>query len=88
MLSYPIRVNSVHRGAVESAMMDEILSSFPQIQGSVPVDELREMNAGVHPMGRFVAPEEVASGVVYLASTAASYVHGDAMHVDCGYSAA
>ena len=32
-------------------------------------------------------PEEVADVVVFLASGAARYVHGDALHIDGGYAA-
>lgn len=87
-LGYPIRVNSVHPGAVESAMMDRILERYSEITGGTPVAELRRGVIKGHPMGRFVEPDEVADAIVFLASGAARYVHGDALHVDGGYAAA
>ena len=86
-LGHAIRVNSVHPGVVESAMMDDILLSFSQIAGGVPVADLRKSVAAGNPMGRFVDPAEVAEAVAFLASPAARFIHGDAIHVDGGYAA-
>jgi NAD(P)-dependent dehydrogenase (short-subunit alcohol dehydrogenase family) len=87
-LGKPIRVNSVHPGVVESAMMDDILATYSRISGGTPVETLRAGVAAGNPMGRFVEPAEVAEAVAFLASSAARYVHGDAIHVDGGYAAA
>ncbi|MFT4054115.1 MAG: SDR family oxidoreductase [Novosphingobium sp.] len=87
-LKMPIRVNSVHPGVVESAMMDDILATYSRILGGTPVETLRAGVASGNPMGRFVEPAEVAEAVAFLASSAARYVHGDAIHVDGGYAAA
>jgi NAD(P)-dependent dehydrogenase (short-subunit alcohol dehydrogenase family) len=40
-----------------------------------------------YPMGRFGRPEEIAYGVLFLASEAASFVTGTALVVDGGYTA-
>lgn len=86
-LGYPIRVNSVHPGVVESAMMDDILQSFARISGGADTEDLRKAIASGNPMGRFVQPEEVAEAVRFLLSPAARFIHGDAIHVDGGYAA-
>lgn len=86
-LKQPIRVNSVHPGVVESAMMDDILATYSRITGGTPVEDLRTGVASGNPMGRFVEPAEVAEAVAFLASSAARYIHGDAIHVDGGYAA-
>ncbi|SLK08851.1 SDR family NAD(P)-dependent oxidoreductase [Novosphingobium mathurense] len=86
-LAYLIRVNSVHPGVVESRMMDDILAKFSQISGGAPIDDLRKAVAAGNPMGRFVDPAEVAEAVVFLSSSAARFIHGDAIHVDGGYAA-
>lgn len=82
-LGYPIRVNSVHPGAVESDMMDAIYARYSELTGMSVAD----LNAAVvkgHPMGRLVKPDEVADAVVFMASTAARYSHAAALHVDGG----
>ena len=86
-LGYPIRVNSVHPGVVESAMMDDILQSFARISGGADTEDLRKVIASGNPMGRFVQPEEVAEAVRFLLSPAARFIHGDAIYVDGGYAA-
>ena len=82
-LGYPIRVNSVHPGAVESDMMDSILARYAQLTNAA-LDELEAGIAKMHPMGRLVKPEEVADAIVWMASRAARYSHAAALHVDGG----
>jgi 3-oxoacyl-[acyl-carrier protein] reductase len=47
---------------------------------------LDAMTAGT-PAGRVVGPEDVAAGVVFLASDGAAMVHGTTLYVDGGISA-
>jgi 3-oxoacyl-[acyl-carrier protein] reductase len=69
---YGIRVNAVVPGFVAT----EILQSMPQkvLDGMVARTPIRRM----------AAPEEVAEVYLWLASEAASYVHGAALSVDGG----
>lgn len=82
-LGYPIRVNSVHPGAVESDMIQSILARYSQLTNS-SVEDLEAAMIKGHPMGRLVKPDEVADGVVFLASRAARFSHAAALHVDGG----
>ena len=88
LFGYPIRVNSVHPGAVRSPMIDDILQTFSALNGGVPPEDLLKAMIATYPMKRLVEPEEVAAAVQYLASDAASFVHGSEQHVDGGYIAA
>jgi NAD(P)-dependent dehydrogenase (short-subunit alcohol dehydrogenase family) len=69
-----VRVNAVAPGLVKTRFA-EALWGNPQI-----LDRVLAQN----PMGRIGLPEEVASGVLFLASDAASYVNGEVLVIDGG----
>jgi gluconate 5-dehydrogenase len=58
---------------------------FPQKRGVERPDYMAAVNARI-PMGRIGQPHEVAGAVVFLASDAASYVTGQNIVIDGGYS--
>jgi NAD(P)-dependent dehydrogenase (short-subunit alcohol dehydrogenase family) len=70
-----IRVNSVHPGGVDT----EILTPFGA--------EMKQSVAQLHPMRRIASAEEIAYGVLYLASQEASFVTGAELVIDGGYIA-
>ncbi len=72
-----IRVNSVHPGPINTPMLNDGFED--------PSRETKVLQ--MTPMGRRGAPEEVAWGVLYLASDEASYVTGAALVIDGGYIA-
>lgn len=72
-----IRVNSVHPGDIDTPMAQARLND-PQLQ--------REAEAR-SPLGRTGRPEEVAYGVLYLASDESSFVTGSELVIDGGYTA-
>ena len=72
-----IRANSVHPGVIETAMTANMLSDAAQ----------RERSIARHPIGRLGRPEEVAYGVLYLASDEASFVTGSELVIDGGLTA-
>ena len=70
-----IRVNSVCFGVVETEMTETIRS-----------DKFRDGVMAQVPMGRFSDPEEVSQPVCFLLSQAASYITGQHLSVNGGYT--
>jgi NAD(P)-dependent dehydrogenase (short-subunit alcohol dehydrogenase family) len=73
-----IRVNAVCPGMIHTPMFDKMIAEG---QG----DELNAMLKANVPMGRMGRPEEIADAVLWLCSSAASYVTGQSISVDGGY---
>lgn len=70
-----IRINSVHPGGVDTDML--------RVLG----EEGRRAAMLAHPLGRFATPQDIAYGVLYLASDEASFVTGAELVIDGGYTA-
>ena len=73
-----IRVNSILPGGMTSEGGKNIGASF-RIRGPI-------VSAGRVPMGRMAAPLEVAQSVFFLASPASSYITGQIIAVDGGFT--
>jgi NAD(P)-dependent dehydrogenase (short-subunit alcohol dehydrogenase family) len=70
-----IRINSVHPGGVDTVMLD-ILNR-----------EGKHAATQAHPLGRLAAADDIAYGVLYLASDEASFVTGAELVIDGGFTA-
>ena len=76
-----IRVNSVHPGFIWTPMVENYLKSA----GSV--EEGRKMLAGLHPLGHVGEPDDIAYGILYLASDESKFITGGELVIDGGYTA-
>ena len=72
-----IRCNSVHPGPIATDMIKDVLEDRARWE-----QRLRRL-----PMGRVGTPEDVAYGVLYLASDEAGYVTGSELVIDGGTTA-
>jgi NAD(P)-dependent dehydrogenase (short-subunit alcohol dehydrogenase family) len=74
---YNIRVNSVYPGVMETKMADDLKK-----------DEHKYRTAlGWHAMGHFGEPQDVAYGVLYLASDESKFLTGSELVIDGGWTA-
>lgn len=85
-LKYNIRVNSVHPGGIDTPMLGSIMDRYIEL-GASPSREasLAAVNAS-HPIGRLGRADEMAGGVVFLASSASSFMTCDELVMDGGFS--
>lgn len=88
-LQYNIRVNSIHPGLVDTAMVaheSEKLSALGAM-GTSTSEEMRRAFQNLNPLGRLGTPQELANAVLFLASDLSSFITGSEMIVDGGETA-
>jgi 3(or 17)beta-hydroxysteroid dehydrogenase len=74
---YDIRVNSIYPGVIDTKMADDL-----------KLDENKYRTAlSWHAMGRFGEPQDVAYGVLYLASDESKFLTGSELVIDGGWTA-
>lgn len=78
---YNIRVNSVHPGYIWTPMVENYLAAQPDPAAA------KAFVAGLHPVGHLGVPNDVAYGVLYLASDESKFVTGAELVIDGGYTA-
>jgi NAD(P)-dependent dehydrogenase (short-subunit alcohol dehydrogenase family) len=85
-LKYNIRVNSVHPGGIDTPMLNSILDRYVEL-GAAPSREVASAGTtAAHPIGRLGRADEMAGGVVFLASSASSFMTCDELVMDGGFS--
>ena len=72
-----IRVNGVSPGMTDT----------PLIHGDAITQEQLNANMAEYPLKRYGKPEEIAKGVLFLLSDAASWITGHTLVIDGGFSA-
>lgn len=73
-----IRVNSVHPGPIMTPMLQESLADHPEMAERVKL---------FNPLAPYISsPEDIAYGVLYLASDESRCVTGTELVIDCGHT--
>jgi NAD(P)-dependent dehydrogenase (short-subunit alcohol dehydrogenase family) len=76
-----IRVNSVHPGFIWTPLVEQYLESQGDVEeGRKNLDEL-------HPIGHVGEPDDVAYGILFLASDESKFMTGSELVIDGGYTA-
>jgi NAD(P)-dependent dehydrogenase (short-subunit alcohol dehydrogenase family) len=76
-----IRVNSIHPGFIWTPMVKDFVGGTPDPEAA------RAAAAALHPLGHMGEPDDIAWGVVYLASDESKFVTGTELVIDGGYTA-
>ena len=76
-----IRVNSIHPGFIWTPMVQGFVAGTPDAEAA------RAAAAALHPLGHMGEPDDIAWGVVYLASDESKFVTGSELVIDGGYTA-
>jgi NAD(P)-dependent dehydrogenase (short-subunit alcohol dehydrogenase family) len=76
-----LRVNAICPGTVETAWVDRIIAGAPDPEAARAGMAARQLD------GRMGTPQEVAAGILFLASPEARFVNGSAFVMDGGLSA-
>ncbi len=78
-----IRVNSVHPGFIWTPMVEHHLRD----SGATDIEAARRDTDLLHPLGHMGEADDIAWGVVYLASDESKFVTGAELAIDGGYTA-
>ena len=76
-----VRVNTIHPGFVDTPLLQTAINRFEDRA------EGRRIYDALAPVGRLGVPDDVAYGVLYLASDESSFVTGSELVIDGGYTA-
>ncbi|MEW5685423.1 MAG: glucose 1-dehydrogenase [Pseudomonadota bacterium] len=78
-----IRVNSVHPGIIETPIWTTVLGGQPGVNAPPDLDAMSTMAV---PLGVKGIPEDIANGILWLASDESRYVTGAELVIDGGLS--
>ncbi len=76
-----IRVNSIHPGFIWTPMVEAHLKSTGDLEAG------RRAADALHPLGHMGEPDDIAWGMVYLASDESKFITGAELVIDGGYTA-
>jgi NAD(P)-dependent dehydrogenase (short-subunit alcohol dehydrogenase family) len=80
-------VNSIHPGGIQTDMGERTFASRARDLGTNDVDAARWLALSTRPIGRLGVPDDIAKGIVFLASDHAALMTGTGLVVDGGLTA-
>ncbi len=84
---YRIRVNSIHPGVIDTDMGQQTFVMRAKALGTNDSEATRKVSTTMHPIGRLGLADDIAKGIVFLASDDAAFMTGAGLVVDGGYTA-
>ncbi|MFW9971859.1 MAG: SDR family NAD(P)-dependent oxidoreductase [Candidatus Odinarchaeota archaeon] len=82
---YNVRVNSVSPGATDTPMLQSDVAKQARDRG-VSYDDVKKEFEQEGVLGRWATPEEIAAGILFLATDESSYITGADLRIDGGWT--
>jgi NAD(P)-dependent dehydrogenase (short-subunit alcohol dehydrogenase family) len=82
---YNVRVNSVSPGATDTPMLQSDVAKQARDRG-LDYNEVKKEFEEEGVLGRWATPEEIATGILFLATEDSSYITGADLRIDGGWS--
>ena len=76
-------MNSIHPGYIRTPMVEHHLRDSGATDLEAACDEVGKL----HPLGHMGEPDDIAWGIVYLASDESKFITGSELVIDGGYTA-
>ena len=76
-----VRVNTIHPGFIDTPLLRKSMSRFAD------AGEAQRIYDALQPVGHLGTPDDIAYGVLYLASDESKFVTGSELVIDGGYTA-
>lgn len=85
---YKVNVNCVCPAGVVPEKKEHVseLSMTQGVTQDTMSEDMKKMQLKLYPIGRVAVPQDVANTCVFIASDAASFIHGQTISVNGGYS--
>lgn len=82
---FNVRVNSVSPGATDTPMLQSDVTKQARDRG-MSYEEVKKEFEEEGVLGRWATPEEIANGILFLASDESSYITGADLRIDGGWT--